>query len=48
MDTQRLILFLVFFGGILRYIIGVPMYGLLNLLWGHELAARIFAMMRMF
>lgn len=43
-----LVLFVVFFGGILRYIIGVPMYGLLNLLWGHELSAQIFAMMRMF
>jgi Zn-dependent protease len=43
-----IILFIMFFGGGLKYVIGIPMTALLHLLWGNELSAEIFRILKMF
>ena len=43
-----IILFFLFFGGFLKYIIGVPMQILLQLFWGKALTVEIFRMIRIF
>jgi len=43
-----IMLFLLYFGGAFRYLVGYPMHLLLNLFWGSELTAKIFTIMRMF